>query len=236
MASSTVPNPKLVLEPNVPQLIALKFPTGKIVTSNFGDGQQVFFSLVDGRSAYLSLGVAQSITNLMLGNREPFNICKRWNGSKQQAPRYDVWLTPEGERERAGQIEPPPIVAEDPPSEIEHQLAASIAAIQARNRGENLINQRPPAPGPVRVGTGAIATPAPSQPAAQPPSRQTAPPTNGNGSTRSPLADDAIALVDAFATVLDYSLTTYQGRVKPEDVRSLLVTVFIGRQKAGGHA
>lgn len=92
---------KLTLEPNVPQLIALKFPTGKIVDSRYGDEKQVFYSLLDGRAAYVSLGISQSINNLMLGNREQFWICKRWNGERGQKPRYDVWLTPEGERARA---------------------------------------------------------------------------------------------------------------------------------------
>ena len=57
---------KLVLEPNVPQLIALKYPTGKIVESRYGDTKQVFYSLADGRAAYVSLGVSQSINNLTL--------------------------------------------------------------------------------------------------------------------------------------------------------------------------
>ena len=55
-------------------------------------------------------------------------------------------------------------------------------------------------------------------------------PTQRAGST-SPLVDETNALVDAFAQVLERSLATYQGRVKPEEVRALLVTAYIQRAK-----
>src|SRR6476646_4176967 len=115
MATSAMSPTKLVLDPNVPELIALKYPTGKVVTSSYGDEKQAYFSLV----------VAQSINNLQLGTKEPFYICKRWNGSKQQAPRYDVYLTPEGEKARDA-IDTP-IPASDPPSALEQQLTDSLA-------------------------------------------------------------------------------------------------------------
>jgi hypothetical protein len=47
------------------------------------------------------------------------------------------------------------------------------------------------------------------------------------------LVDEANALVDAYAQVLDRALTTYQGRVKPDEVRSLLLSAYIGRQQRG---
>ena len=45
------------------------------------------------------------------------------------------------------------------------------------------------------------------------------------------LVDETNALVDAYAEVLDRTLTTYQGRIKPEEARSLLVTAYIQRSK-----
>lgn len=45
------------------------------------------------------------------------------------------------------------------------------------------------------------------------------------------LVDEANALVDAYAQILDRTLTTYQGRIKPEEARSLLVTAYIQRSK-----
>jgi hypothetical protein len=131
-------NPKLQLQPNVPELIALKFATGKPVSSNFSDEKQVFFSLVDGRSAFLGLDVAQSIANLQLGNREAFYICKKTGG---QAGYIDVWLSPEGEKARAAdEAQTAPAIPAQP-SEFERQALASLAAIQERKL----------APGPVVV-------------------------------------------------------------------------------------
>jgi hypothetical protein len=47
----------------------------------------------------------------------------------------------------------------------------------------------------------------------------------------SALVDEANALVDSFAQVLERSLTLYQGRIKPEEVKSLLISAYIQRQK-----
>jgi hypothetical protein len=48
------------------------------------------------------------------------------------------------------------------------------------------------------------------------------------------LVDDANELESVFASVMEHALTTYGGRVKPEDVRSLVTTCYIqpGRQAA----
>jgi len=45
-----------------------------------------------------------------------------------------------------------------------------------------------------------------------------------------PLVDEANALVDSFAQVLERSLTLYQGRIKPDEVKALVVTAYIQRQ------
>jgi hypothetical protein len=45
------------------------------------------------------------------------------------------------------------------------------------------------------------------------------------------LIEETNALVDAYAQILDRTLTTYQGRIKPEEARSLLVTAYIQRSK-----
>ena len=47
----------------------------------------------------------------------------------------------------------------------------------------------------------------------------------------SALVDEANALVDSFAQVLERSLSLYQGRVKPEEVKALLISAYIQRQK-----
>ena len=45
------------------------------------------------------------------------------------------------------------------------------------------------------------------------------------------LVDEANALVDSFAQVLERSLTLYQGRIKPDEVKALVVTAYIQRSK-----
>ena len=45
------------------------------------------------------------------------------------------------------------------------------------------------------------------------------------------LVEEANSLVDSFAAVLDHALTTYQGRIKPEEAKSLLITAYIQRNK-----
>ena len=47
----------------------------------------------------------------------------------------------------------------------------------------------------------------------------------------SALVDEANALVDAYAAVLDRALRQYEGRVKPEEVRALLISSYIQRSK-----
>jgi hypothetical protein len=45
------------------------------------------------------------------------------------------------------------------------------------------------------------------------------------------LVEDANSLVDSFAAVLDHALTKYQGRIKPEEVKALLITAYIQPSK-----
>ena len=64
------------------------------------------------------------------------------------------------------------------------------------------------------------------------------PPTSASTATsdathRQPatLVEEANNLVDSFAAVLDHALTRYQGRIKPEEAKALLITAYIQRSK-----
>lgn len=46
-----------------------------------------------------------------------------------------------------------------------------------------------------------------------------------------PLVEKANVLVDSLAQVLERTLNLYQGRIKPEEVKTLLITAYIQRQK-----
>ena len=50
------------------------------------------------------------------------------------------------------------------------------------------------------------------------------------------LIEEANTLVDAYAEVLERALTTYQGRIKPEEARALLITAYIQRSKLSSAA
>src|ERR1019366_5887615 len=73
----------------------------------------------------------------------------------------------------------------------------------------------------------------PAAPSKPPASASTA---SGNGTRRQPalspaLEEEANSLVDSFAAVLDHALTNYQGRIKPEESKALLITVNIQRNE-----
>jgi hypothetical protein len=199
---------------NVPVEVALKFPAGKIISTR--NGERVMYTLADERVMFLDLGPAQKINDLRVNVREKFLVCKRRKG--KEPVEWDVWLHPETEKARA--IAEARRDGSDP--ELVGKLYDSMQRVGSQKDGTFVV--------PVVPGASA-GTPAPV------PSASTNQPSHSqNTSARSPLATDAIALVDAFADVLEYSLSTYGGRVKPDDLRSLLLAVYIGRQKAGGRA
>lgn len=74
----------------------------------------------------------------------------------------------------------------------------------------------------------AAAPPKPAIPATAASSRdehRQAPPSE------SPLITEANALVDAYAEVLDRALRKHEGRVKPDEVRALLISSYIQRRQ-----
>ena len=200
---------KLMLQPNVPELIALKYPTGKICDSRFGDEKQVYFGLVDGRSAYLSPGVANKIYGLQLGNREEFYICKKATGKAQQGY-IDVWLAPEGEKSRARAE-----MQDEPPSLLERQLAASIHESQQRKPAAS-------APPVQSQGTGTYGPVA--MPSRAPQAQQLQP----WGVT---LLNQTNALIDVYAQACIHAES--QG-VPNAVVRTVMLSAFIGLQRKGG--
>ncbi len=66
----------LKLQTNVPETIALKFPDGVPVSSQYS-GDQIMFSLTDDRKLYLAPVVAKKIEAAGVGQGELFSICKR---------------------------------------------------------------------------------------------------------------------------------------------------------------
>jgi hypothetical protein len=57
------------------------------------------------------------------------------------------------------------------------------------------------------------------------------PATRRQATANSSLVEEANSLVDSFAAVLEHALTNYQGRIKPEEAKALLITAYIQRNK-----
>jgi hypothetical protein len=230
--------------PNEPVEVALKFAMpGKIVSTR--NGERVMYTLADERVMFLDLGVARKIEDLGVNVREKFFVCRPAGGKPDVE--WTVWRSPETEKARA-EVETAP---QPPPEEetlLERKLRESIELVKQGKLGE-LGN------GTFAVPAGASAgTPAPVQSDAanghqinnghgNTNGKSGNGNGNGNGAPKHPepaeppvwaqsLLEQANALVDVYAAALSSASTKHGNQVKPEDVRSLLVTVFIQRSKA----
>ena len=79
---------------------------------------------------------------------------------------------------------------------------------------------------------GTFVVPAADTPTPKPPASAV---TSDGGAPRkqsgSTLVDKANSLVDSFAQVLERSLNLYQGRIKPDEVKALLISAYIQRRQ-----
>jgi hypothetical protein len=128
----------LKLQPNRPEVIALRFQTGKPVTG-YG-GEQFMYSLTDGRALFVDPPIAAQIDGLSLGKGEPFEITKyvRAEG-RQKLTTYEVKYlqpteapaTPQASTRQAGQSQPS---ATPTAQEVTHLPQATAAAAIAPTR------------------------------------------------------------------------------------------------------
>jgi hypothetical protein len=77
---------------------------------------------------------------------------------------------------------------------------------------------------------GTLVLDAPDTPAPKPPaSAASATPDVPRRQSGRSLVEEANALVDDFAAVLEHTLNKYQGRIKPEEAKAFLITAYIQR-------
>jgi hypothetical protein len=178
---ATAPQPRTPREVvdfplNKPVTVALKYPHGKTVSTQYGE--RILLTLADNRIMFLDPEVAGRIESLGINVRESFTITRVPAGEKGGPPTWDI---------------------------------VRIAGEQAN---------------------GTLVLEALDSPNPKPPVSTT---TSDAGVPRKPpgsaLVSEANGLVDAYAEVLDRALTTYQGRVKPEEVRALLISAYIQRRQ-----
>jgi hypothetical protein len=216
---------------NVPVECALRFTEPRVFPSNFeGGDDRHMYSTTDGRVMYVTPLTSARINALHLEKGECFWICKRKNGrlteftvSRERmasapaqapaAPRTPAPFKsklPERVYWNPGEISSEP----EPSPTLEEQLRASIDMVNRRKQGEQ--------------GDGTLAVMAP--PAPRPAAAERMAPAVAEFSSR--LVLEVNALVDCYAVALKAASEKHGNSVKPDDVRSLLVTAYINASKA----
>jgi hypothetical protein len=213
-----------------PVEVALCFTEPKVFASNFAGGDdRHMYSTTDGRVMYVTPLTSARIKALTLSQGEFFSICKRKDGRLTDFAVSREPMAAAAPRPIAAPRQPAPFktnlptrlyapaAAHEPPSELEEQLRASIDMVNRRKAGEQ--------------GDGTLAVMAPPRPAAAPPAEPRIAPAVAEFSSR--LVMETNALVDVFAQTLQHA-SRHGIAIKPEDVRSLLVTAYINASKSGG--
>jgi hypothetical protein len=224
---------RITFVPNLPQVVTLKYPVGKIVSGRFSD--QVMWGLEGDKVMFLSLHVAQQINSLKPETGDTIGICKVVQEGQTIA--WDVWITPETEIARAhrsGELPPP----DGDESEVAQQIRGTLENLREGLPAAAPRPQAVPAAVARRLDShpGASAdTPAPET-ATSKPSSPVHVSVPGNRNTTNPLIDEANALVDVYAAVLERALNTYQGRVKPDEIRSIVLSCYIQQGKGSRYA
>jgi hypothetical protein len=204
---------ELKLRTNVPEEIALKFPEPKEYPSKFENSPpRYMWTLADGRVLWLTAKQNERLLALQPQPGEPLDVCnveKTGNGRK--------WI--EFEVSRVGEPQP----------------AASVpapAAVQPLANGSGRIQQTQ---GNSKYGHGELAVPKLNggsnghgtniamhpEPPAPPPA-----PAVHQGHFQF-LVQQTQSLINAYAACLAYSEQQHGTRVRPDDVRSLLLSMFI---------
>jgi len=223
---------------NVPVEVALRFTEPRVFPSQFDGGDdRHMFSTTDGRVMYVTPLVSARINALHLSKGECFWICKRKKGrltefAVSREPMSSNPAPPAAPRppapfktkfpERA--YYNPQVAGEPAPSPtLEEQLQASI----------DMVNRRKAAVGEQGDGTLAIMAPPVPRPAVQAAESRLAPAV---AEFSSRLIMETTALVDVYAAVLRAASERHGNSVKPDDVRSLLVTAYINASKGARNA
>lgn len=197
---------------NVPERLVLA-SLGVIKAGFYGPRK--LFQLADNRSIYLELEVAQRLEHAVSVGQE-FWLCKRKPKGRQQKTRWDIYLE-----------DPTPQAGE---TELERDLRLSIRQADHQNGNHSQLE--------------VAEAPLPKQTAEAKPEIVTAPPSPAHEcetteACKKPptwavtLVHQTNELIDAYAECIGHA-NQYGVSVKPEDVRTLLVTTFINLCQRNG--
>jgi hypothetical protein len=192
-------------EANVP--LELAYRDAEPVQGNFGD--QVKYTLVDGRITYLDANVAAKIDALGIEPGQPFTLLKRKDG------RAYVWqITPGAAASPAAPHHAPP--AHATAGAINGPVSRYVQSTASRSGHGQLAVPK------LDNGNGHGQAPAaPGNPLGPPPG-----PAVHQGQFQY-LIEQTQGLIDAYGALLAYSEQRHGNRIKPDDVRALLTTMFI---------
>lgn len=170
-------------------------------------GPRKLFQLADGRSIYLDLEVAQRLEQTASIGQE-FWLCKRKPAGKGQKTRWDIYL--EDPTPRAGE------------TELERDLRLSLHHSKQLNRNHSDVELTEPERNPLELPNldTPPSRPVPSTDVVQSEAAKKVP------SWAVTLVNQTNELIDAYAECIGHA-NRYGVSVKPEDVRTLLVTTFI---------
>jgi hypothetical protein len=196
---------------NVPEKVALAYPDGVLKDGMYGP--RVRYTLADGRLMWLDPDVAARINTMEISPRQEFWIVKRRPAGRGQKTRWDIYLE-----------DPTPLAGESP---LECDLRLSLQDI-ARQRATKEQSAPPQLPNSVS---------APPRPAYTPPSPGAQEVALTVMTKKQPawaqtLVGQTNQLVDAYAECILHA-AQHGLTVKPEDVRTLLVTAFINLSQRG---
>jgi len=230
---------KIQFQTNLPVELALQFLEGKPVDSQFG-GVQHLFSTTDNRVFFVSemVGgiIADQLKKLGVQKGEAIEICKA-EVTQGRGRKSIQWIvkkvgTPLGEQpDGTFAVQAAPAATQ---SALERQLRQSIAIVR---NGKPGTDARTPAP-------ESVAAPNAEQPHTN--GDGTKPNCNGaanNGDSpqhdvhqrwEQVLLGQTNSLIDVYAATLVYAGRKHGEAVKPEDVKTLLITAFINLCKQGG--
>jgi hypothetical protein len=136
---------KVIFEPNKPVRLALKFADGKLVEGRFGD--QMYYTLADGRCMYVNTDIGTKINLLELRVGEPFEICKYWSRKKGDSPKWDVRRVDATPRAApSATVSPAAAILE---TDLERDLRRSLKVPQAQEAGAGAGTPAPSAAAPV---------------------------------------------------------------------------------------
>jgi hypothetical protein len=221
-----MPMEKVQFQPNTPECVRLKYPVGKIVSGVYGE--QIYYTLADGRAMYLDLHVGQKVNELAARPGDPIMIMKKWSGKKTDKPVWHVWRDDGSDPQLVG------------------KLAESMHLARASQLG-------PQGDGTFAISGASVSAPAPVKAAATNATGNGSPHLT-HGTPRKPaqqaeeipenpelqeewaraLFAEGSVLIDVYAALWRDARAKYPGEVKPDDVRGLLTTAYISSRKLTG--